>query len=202
VKGINLYPSRPTHFKSLYESYVAQLLALGKSVMRAMGEAIGSPDPDVFVKATSESFWVMRAIGYPALLPGGLGVSCGEHTDYGCTTFLLADDTPNALQVLSKTGEWLTANPLPHAFVVNIGDMMEVWTNGLWKSTVHRVIHTGTQYRVSVPFFLEPGFETFVEPLECCVEGPGGVSDYEGVVYGKHLVSKISGNFYSGGSGQ
>lgn len=182
-----------------------------------MGEAIGSPDPDVFVKATADSFWVMRAIGYPPLLPGGLGVSCGEHTgilyspksldtremltglDYGCTTFLLADDTTNALQVLSKTGEWLTANPIPHAFVVNIGDMIEVWTNGLWKSTVHRVIHTGAQYRVSVPFFLEPGFETFVEPLECCIERSGGASRYEGVVYGEHLVGKVSGNFYGGG---
>lgn len=50
--------------------------------------------------------------------------------DYGCATFLLADDTPNALQVQSKTSEWLTVNPAPHALAISIGDAMEVWRRG------------------------------------------------------------------------
>jgi isopenicillin N synthase-like dioxygenase len=83
-------------------------------------------------------------------------------------------------------------------FVVNIGDMMEVWTNGLWTSTKHRVVHKTGGYRVSVPFFYEPNWDAVVNPLERCVEMTGGISKYAGKVYGEHLVEKVNGNFYSG----
>lgn len=100
----------------------------------------------------------MRIIGYPPLSssPEKEGISCGEHTDYGCVTLLLADNTHGALQVQDKYGGWINADPLEGAYVVNIGDMLERWTNGLWKSTRHRVIHGGANYRVSIPFFFEP----------------------------------------------
>jgi len=121
---------------------------------------------------------------------------------YGCLTLLLADPTPHALQVHSSTpSSWLNADPIPGAFVVNIGDMMERWTNGLWKSTLHRVVHTGEGFRVSVPFFLEPDFEARVRPLAECVAKTGGGEGYKEVVYGEHLVGKVGGNFYGGGEG-
>jgi isopenicillin N synthase-like dioxygenase len=116
--------------------------------------------------------------------------------DYGCVTLLLADSTTGALQVKAKDGTWITANPIDGAFVVNIGDMMERWTNGLWKSTLHRVIHKGSNYRVSVPFFFEPNFEAVIKPLEACVENTGGEARFESVKYGDHLIGKIKGNFY------
>src|SRR6187549_1458378 len=137
-----------------------------------MGAALGLPeaapgadesteDEEVFVRNTDRSFWVMRMIGYPPLeVPLSQDASsdeditefsCGQHTDYGCVTLLLADPTPGALQVLLKDNKtWLNADPLPGCFVVNIGDMIERWTNGVWKSNVHRVVHRGQGYRVSV----------------------------------------------------
>lgn len=140
-----------------------------------MALALDSSDEDLFVRETSNSFWVLRAIGYPPLPPEQAGASCGAHTDYGCTTFLLADDTKGALQVLAKDGEtWVSADPMEGAYVVNIGDMMERWTNGLWKSTVHRVFHTGGEYRVSVPFFFEPNWDArFVYPVSGCFDFVG-----------------------------
>lgn len=59
----------------------------------------------------------------------------------------------------AKDGVWINADPVRGAYVVNIGDMMERWTNGLWKSTMHRVVHKGDTYRVSVPFFFEPNWD-------------------------------------------
>jgi isopenicillin N synthase-like dioxygenase len=111
-------------------------------------------------------------------------------------TLLLADSTEGALQVQLKSGNWINANPIPGAFVVNIGDMMERWTNGQWKSTLHRVIHQGSKYRVSVPFFFEPNYDAIVKPLRKCVDRTGGKELYEEVMYGDHLVGKINGNFY------
>jgi isopenicillin N synthase-like dioxygenase len=141
-------------------------------------------------------------IGYPPLTtphtPGNdiEQFSCGAHTDYGCVTLLLTDPTPGALQVQLKDGTWLNADPIPGAFVVNIGDMIERWTNGLWKSTMHRVIHRGQQYRISVPFFYEPNFDAMVRPLEKCVEESGKKPIHQGSTYGEHLLTKVFSNFY------
>ena len=214
LKGINFWPSHPPEFRQVYEEYIERMLALGTAVVRAMGHALNLPDPETFVSATRESFWVMRAIGYPPLpkktstVEGDShseeeeveeedqGVSCGAHTDYGCLTLLLADSTPGALQVQSRLQPhtWIPADPIEGTFVVNIGDMMERWTGGLWKSTLHRVVHRGEGYRVSVPFFFEPDFEARVGRLE----GLRREEDGREVVYGEHLVGKVSGNFYGG----
>lgn len=132
----------------------------------------------------------------------GGGVSCGEHSDYGCVTLLLADDTRGALQVRGKDGGWIAADPVPGMYVVNIGDMLELWTGGRWRSTRHRVVHGGGGYRVSVPFFWEPDWDARyvsgvawgvgkftdtdtdfggrIKPLDCCVGQTQTDGDGEG----------------------
>ncbi|MCJ1316410.1 hypothetical protein MMC15_001731 [Xylographa vitiligo] len=207
LRGVNLWPDRPAEFRDVYAAYVREMLRLGEGVLRAMGWALGLRERDFFVGMSRESFWVMRAIGYPPLPAGGGGtgaegeggVSCGEHTDYGCLTLLLADETRGALQVQARGGEgWIVADPVEGTLVVNIGDMMERWTNGLWQSTRHRVVHRREGFRVSVPFFVEPDFDARVRPLEECVEKSGGVERWGEVVYGEHLLGKVGGNFYEG----
>jgi len=141
----------------------------------------------------------MRAIGYPPLQSAeDGGISCGEHTDYGCLTFLIADEhAKGSLQVkLPSTGEWISADPIKGCFVCNIGDMMQVWTNNQYRSTLHRVIHKSSQYRVSVPFFFEPNFDAVIKPLRSCIEKSEARKERKGVVYGQHLLSKVAGNFY------
>lgn len=189
LHGLNQWPSQPEDFRPVYEDYVARMLHLGTAVVRALGVALfgddanTDTDTDVFVNATRSSWWVMRAIGYPPLRArpsrssssseelgsdeGDEGVSCGAHTDYGCLTLLLADGTKGALQVQDRAGGgWIAADPVEGALVVNLGDMMERWTNGLWASTRHRVVHRGDGFRVSGRFF---GL------LPCCIGFSGGV---------------------------
>ncbi|KAH9304901.1 hypothetical protein KI387_009305, partial [Taxus chinensis] len=79
----------------------------------------------------------------------------GAHTDYGLLTLVNQDDDTSALQVRNCAGEWIWAVPSPGTFVCNIGDMLKVWTNGLYQPTLHRVINKNPKYRVSVPFFYE-----------------------------------------------
>ncbi|BFZ61313.1 hypothetical protein YB2330_002376 [Saitoella coloradoensis] len=206
LQGPNQWPSHPPSFRETYEDYITQLQTLGRTLLRAMAVGLGEPE-STFDTAISESFWVLRCIGYPPLTPSPSsdpedGISCGEHTDYGCLTFLLTDDTKGALQVLhAPSGTWITADPIPGCFVVNIGDMFNVWTNGLYASTLHRVIHRGGNYRVSVPFFFEPGWGARIDVLPGCKERRGEVSEGQGkvseggVVYGEHLLGKVLGNF-------
>lgn len=181
LQGPNLWPERPEEFKPDYQEYFRRLLDVGKTMARMFGFALEldplhvdadqhTEDSDFFVRNTDRSFWMSRVVGYPPMCDKaprmeGDGVSCGEHTDYGCFTMLLNDKTPNTLEVLMKDGTWAYANPVEGALIVNIGDMMELWTNGRWKSTRHRVIHRYGEYRVAIPFFFEPNLECVVKPL-------------------------------------
>jgi isopenicillin N synthase-like dioxygenase len=207
LQGPNLWPEQPSALKPVYLEYISRVQHVGEALVHAMGVALdlgalsphadaSTEDENIFVRNCDASFWVMRMIGYPPLTSPQDQFSCGAHTDYGCVTLLHADSTPGALQVQLKDGTWLPADPIPGAFVVNIGDMIERWTNGLWKSTMHRVIHRGDRYRVSVPFFYEPNFDAVVRPLGKCVERTGGKAIHGGSTYGEHLLTKVFSNFY------
>ncbi|MBW0549343.1 hypothetical protein O181_089058, partial [Austropuccinia psidii MF-1] len=166
--GENRYPEEPKIFKQVVENWVKQMCELGQIVMRATAMGLGLSEAEIkkLLDQVQDSFWVLRCIGYPPLPTTYDGVSCGAHKvlisffglinpDYGCYTFLHTDSTKGALQVfvpgnhVGEPGRWIEANPLEGAFVVNIGEMWEIWTNGLYKATLHRVIHKGSNYRVS-----------------------------------------------------
>ena len=166
------------------------------------------------------------------------GLGCGAHTDYGCLTLLHADKTVGCLQVRSRVGvngtggvhgdgngddcradddgggedsSWIAADPVEDALLVNIGDMLELWSGGRWTATEHRVLpptaqgvacaaatgaakpETGTasHYRISVPFFFEPNFDARIEPIIPTV----GSEHVASVTYGRHLLSKVQSNF-------
>jgi isopenicillin N synthase-like dioxygenase len=93
--------------------------------------------------------------------------ACGAHSDYGMVTLLATDDQPG-LQIYHE-GNWVDIPPPGFhkgKFVVNLGDMLERWTNGRFKSTLHRVVRAESEDRYSIPFFYEPNFDTNVECLE------------------------------------
>ena len=106
-------------------------------------------------------------------------------------------------QVQNRAGEWIDADPRPDAFVVNIGDMVAKWTHGLYPATLHRVVNRSPRYRVSIPFFYEPNFDALVQPLPLPPDvvsiatgvTPLSVRQGEPVMYGHHLLQKVSNNF-------
>ncbi|OMP01944.1 Isopenicillin N synthase [Corchorus olitorius] len=97
----------------------------------------------------------------------------------------------DAFWVKNLSGEWIPATPIPGTFVCNIGDMLKIWSNGIYEATLHRVINNSPKYRVSVAYFYEPNFDTLVEPLEMCVEKSGGTRLNQRAVYGEHLANKM-----------
>ncbi|WVQ77994.1 hypothetical protein IAT38_000075 [Cryptococcus sp. DSM 104549] len=201
LAGPNQWPAQPAVFKPKMEKWIEKMQVLGMAVMHGMADGLGMDEGEwAELRGTVDnSFWVMRVIGYPPLPEGMDGISCGEHKDYGCLTLLHADPIPNSLQVLSTSGQWIPANPLPSCLVVNIGEMWERWTGGLYPATLHRVVHKSPTYRVSVPFFFEPNFDAKVRVLEAArrkAEEEGRqVKDGEDVVYGDFLLGKVGGNF-------
>nr|XP_016456722.1 PREDICTED: probable 2-oxoglutarate-dependent dioxygenase At3g49630 isoform X2 [Nicotiana tabacum] len=162
-------------------------LALGGSIDEMEGEISGDP------------LWVLRTICYPhpPLLVGqdndGNTIGCGAHTDYGFLSLLNQDDDVVALE--NKSGDLIAATPVKGTFICNIGDMLKILSNGKYEFTVHRVINNTSKYRACVAYFYEPNFDAAAELLDVSVRDTGGMKKFEGAVYGKHLVNKVTNNF-------
>ncbi|GAA6037914.1 hypothetical protein JCM8097_009488 [Rhodosporidiobolus ruineniae] len=222
LQGPNLWPEQPGEFRPFFERWVEKMHVLGTALMEATAVGLGidlekdeTGEWARLKKWVDDPFWVMRCIGYPPLPADAKGVSCGEHKDYGNFTILHADSTLGALQVFlhdpsgpsiesGQRGRWLNADPIPNTFVVNIGEMVEVYSAGLYKATLHRVLHKGSSYRVSIPFFYEPSFNAVIEPLPSAVRLREALPDASSLAplpkpqhYGRFLESKVSNNFYS-----
>ncbi|XVF61228.1 hypothetical protein PTKIN_Ptkin08bG0113100 [Pterospermum kingtungense] len=166
--------------------------------MRGIALALGGSADEFEGERGGDPFWVMRLIGYLGIsTPNAQNndIGCGIHADYGLLTLINQDDHITALEVRNLSGEWIAATPIPGTFVCNIGDMLKIWSNGLYEATLHRVINNSPKYRVCVAYFYEPNFDTMVEPLEMCVEKSGGTRLNQRAVYGEHLVNKVKTNF-------
>ena len=87
----------------------------------------------------------------------------------GFVTILLQDQL-GGLEVKTKSG-WISAPPIPGTFVINIGDILELWTRGILKATLHRVRNTSSHLRLSFPYFYDPAWNSTLEKIpEDCLD--------------------------------
>ena len=128
-------------------------------------------------------------------------LSLGEHTDYGILTILMQDDV-GGLEILHESGQWIPVPPIPGTFVVNLGDMLEVWSNGAYKATKHRVRTTeSNKERISMAFFFDPAADCVIEPLPLAKpliplnKRKPNANIKIPVTFGDYLASKYQGTF-------
>ncbi|KIW70614.1 hypothetical protein PV04_02868 [Phialophora macrospora] len=166
----NLWPPHipEEQFRQPLIEYHRALSELSFHLMRILAGGLRDFDTTVFEEFCRDPIASLRLLHYPphpdhedpAL------VGAGAHTDFGAITLLLQDGH-SGLQVLNQfTKEWIDVPPREHAYVINVGDMLEAWTSGAYKSNVHRVINTSGTDRYSVPFFLDGNADCVISPLD------------------------------------
>lgn len=197
LHGANLFPARPAGLGSTVMAWFAEMTRIGHQLMRIFEVALGLPDRWIATNLTADPVRLFRIFHYPAGDTSDWGV--GEHTDYGLVT-LLAQDDCGGLQVHTGSA-WLEVPPVSGALVCNVGDMLELMTGGLWRSTPHRVRNTSGRMRLSFPFFFDPSWDAQVQPLPGCEPDPSrpvrrrwdgsDLLAYRGT-YGGYLRSKVA----------
>jgi len=198
LHGRNLFPAQVPRLRELVLSYLDALTGLGQTVLAGVALSLGLPAAYFAAGYTADPTVLFRIFSYPPSPPGFGGWGVGEHTDYGLLT-LLAQDDSGGLQIAAPQG-WTDAPPVPGTFVANIGDMLDRLTGGWYRSTPHRVRNLSGRTRLSLPFFLDPGFADEVPPLPGrAAAGDDGRRRWDGQdlraftgTYGDYLLGKVS----------
>ncbi|MCZ6918118.1 MAG: hypothetical protein O7I93_15200 [Gemmatimonadetes bacterium] len=196
----NRWPAALPAFQETMEEYFAACHGLGLQVLRAFCLGLDLPGELLHRQFQGDHTSFIRLNYYPladplapeesaAVTPLG-DMALHHHTDAGALTILLQDDV-GGLQV-SVDGVWVDVEPVDGALVVNTADMMQVWSNDLYKAALHRVLPRTERERYSIPFFFNPSYATDYAPLETVIgDGPR----YRIVNWGEFREARADGDY-------
>lgn len=189
LHGANQYPSESgalCGFRNTMDTLYGACESVSRHLMQAFALSLDLP-PNHFDRWLNEPMATLSPLRYPPM-QNATELSAGAHSDFGCLTLLFQHDVPG-LEIKMKTG-WQTVPLLGGAIIVNIGDMMEHWTGGLYPSTVHRVVNRSQVIRHSMAYFFDPDPDADLTPLPNC-----GASEAPPLSALDHLLSKIDASF-------
>lgn len=173
-------------FKQQVSAYYAQASDLGRRLFRAFALAL-QLDENFFDDQLQHPPSQLRLIHYPFNPDAKDQLGIGAHTDYECFTLLLP--TSDGLEVLNGDNQWIDAPVIPGALVVNIGDMMEILSNGRFQATAHRVRKV-SQERYSFPLFCSCDYDTLIQPVVAVKEELDVKKNYQALRCGDHLYAQ------------
>ncbi|MEM9151776.1 MAG: 2-oxoglutarate and iron-dependent oxygenase domain-containing protein, partial [Cyanobacteria bacterium P01_F01_bin.3] len=167
----NIWPREVPHFRPVMATLFEQLEACASELMRACAQYLNQPE-NFFSTQISEGQTILRVIHYPPVSEEVTPNSqrAAPHEDINLIT-LLCEATSPGLELLTRDGQWLPIQTLPGQIIVDTGDMLQSLSNGLLKSTTHRVVNPNSSRdrRFSMPFFVHPRPEFDLTPLPECV---------------------------------
>lgn len=166
MMGANQFPDEKElpGFATTIRTFINKMSLVGHSIMRGLALSLKFND-DYFHDKFNPAFPLLALWHYPPVPEESDSWGVGPHTDYGVLTILMQDDV-GGLQVETSGGDWIDVTPIPGTFVVNVGDVMEAWTEGKFRATMHRVKNSSSKHRISAPFFFQPSLDCVIKPLD------------------------------------
>jgi isopenicillin N synthase-like dioxygenase len=178
LQGPNQWPRALPELPEVVAEWDAALAGVGRRLLRHWAASLGSPE-DVFDAAFADApATLIKIVRYPAQSDSPQGV--GSHRDAGVLTLLLAEPGSRGLEVRTGDNDWIGVDPLPGAFIVNIGEMLEIASGGYLRATEHRV-RLSERERISVPYFFNPRldarFPVLTLPADLAAQARGITAD-------------------------
>ena len=183
-----IWPTEPYELRITWLAYYAEMERLSERLLSLFAQAMGQ-STDLFDTSVDRHLAALRGLDYPSSPPTDIVVRAGAHTDYGTLTVLKADPIVPGLEVADSDGGWLGVPSVAGGFVINIGDLMQRWTNGRWRSALHRVVGDEQgRRRNSMAFFHNPNWDAVVDPI---LLSPDERRLFDPVVAGPWLAEKV-----------
>lgn len=189
----NLIPTEVPAFHLLLMQLYAQLEACAAHLLEACSLYLGEPR-SLLRQMTEGGDSILRVVHYPPMPtevdPASLRAA--PHEDINLLT-LLCEATADGLELQQRDGSWLPIPTVSGQIIVDSGDMLQQLTNGLLRSTTHRVTNPGNDRsrRFSMPFFIHPRAEVDLTPLPSCVAKTGGKAQFPAITAGEYLQQRL-----------
>ncbi|KAK2359078.1 1-aminocyclopropane-1-carboxylate oxidase [Trifolium repens] len=170
--NISDIPDLDDHYRNVMMEFVVELEKLAELLLDLLCENLGLEKgylKKVFYGSKGPNFGT-KVSNYPPCPKPELIKGLRAHTDAGGIILLFQDDKVGGLQLL-KDGQWIDVPPMRHSIVINLGDQLEVITNGKYKSVMHRVIAQRDGNRMSIASFYNPGNDAVISPAPALVKG-------------------------------
>lgn len=187
--GPNPWPIGLEKWRETMQQYQAATIDLSKQLLRLVAMNLDLP-LDYFDERATLPIASLKLAWYPPR-PTNAQVNqhgVGAHTDWGALTLVAGDGTPG-LQVRTSEGEWLDVPTIPDSFIVNVGDMLQRWTNDIYRSGVHRVLSTPNQERFSLVLFFDMDYHASLQCIPSCASAQTPPK-YELMLAGEYLMSR------------
>ncbi|KAH7524330.1 hypothetical protein FEM48_Zijuj06G0107900 [Ziziphus jujuba var. spinosa] len=179
--------TKPAGFSEVIQEYCKQTRELAGELLRGISKSLGLEEIYIEKKMNKESgpHELMAINLYPPCPQPDVAMGLPPHTDHGFITLLMQNELCG-LQVLYN-GNWVSINPFPNSFLVNIGDHMEILTNGKHKSVVHRAFVNNKATRISIGTAHGPTLDTVVSPAPEFVDYKTHPPLYRGIKYRDYM---------------
>ncbi|XP_041024769.1 protein SRG1-like [Juglans microcarpa x Juglans regia] len=191
----HLFPKLPSSLRNTLESYFSELQELAMTLVGLMGKCLNIDKREI-EELFVDGMQSMRMACYPPCPQPELVVGVTPHSDASGITILHQVNGVEGLQI-KKDGVWMPVNFLPDALVVNVGDIMEILSNGAYKSIEHRVTVNAEKERISVALFFNPKFEAEIGPVKSLLNtnspplfGRIGMEEYVKGFFSRYLNGK------------
>ncbi|KAH7837424.1 hypothetical protein Vadar_013729 [Vaccinium darrowii] len=158
----HLFPNLPLSLRDTIEAYSLELKIVAMKILSLMAKALQMKDEDM-TNLFEDGMQSMRMNYYPPCPQPELAIGLSPHSDGVGLTILLQVNEMEGLQI-KKDGMWIPVIPLPSAFIVNIGDILEIVTNGIYRSIEHRATVNSEKERISIATFLSPKLDGELGP--------------------------------------
>ncbi|ONK64851.1 uncharacterized protein A4U43_C07F30640 [Asparagus officinalis] len=189
----NQWPENPEGMRDACMDYAKAVEGLSFRLLELIAMTLNAPAKRLN-GYFEDSISRIRLNHYPPCPSPDLALGVGPHKDQGALTVLAQDDV-GGLDVKRKyDGQWVRVKPVPNSYIINIGDLIQVWSNDKYESTEHRVSVNSEKERFSIPFFLYPAHYTVIRPVEELVseDNPAKYNEFN---WGHFFRSRMSSNF-------
>ncbi|KAK7273940.1 hypothetical protein RIF29_15008 [Crotalaria pallida] len=189
----NQWPQYPPDFREALQEYAREVENLAYKLLELILLSLGLAG-DKFHGCFKDQLSMVRLNHYPPCPFPDIALGVGRHKDPSALTVLAQDDV-GGLQVKRKSdGEWIPVKPTPDAFIINVGDIVQVWSNDKYESAEHRVVVNTERERFSVPFFFFPAHHVMVKPVEELLneQNPARYREYN---WGKFFANRNRSDF-------
>ncbi|KAI8565656.1 hypothetical protein RHMOL_Rhmol03G0277500 [Rhododendron molle] len=168
-RDLKLWPEKPQDFRETIEEYAMNIDSVVSILFKAMAKSLKLEESSFSKQFGDRSVMQGRFILYPTCTRPDQVFGVKPHSDGSGVTVLLQDKEVQGLQVL-KEDQWLTVPVIPHALFVNLGDQMQIMSNGVFKSPFHRVVTNREREKITVAMFKRPDPEKEIEPVDQLVD--------------------------------